>query len=476
MRIYKLPLVSALLLTACSPQSETPVGDRLSEAKSADGMYISWNEHIIDDPEIAGFALSGSDGLVMADLDGDGFEDIVSVHESDSEYDSSQYDPNYVPDSAGHVRIAFGSGDPKLWTNITLAEGADSPAPEDAAISDLNGDGHLDVIVAAELSHLIYLQNPGVNIRTEPWPRLIIPQTQGRGSYIRVFFGDFNLDGIPDVSAANKGSQRPGPNDFERKTPIHLFQAKGDPLSEESWHEIELGRYVVPQNAKPVDLDNDGDLDIIVGSRGEERMVFFENEDPSNLKFKEHLIHVEGIYMAGFNLEYEDLNRDGRLDIIGASDEYTGVVWIEQPENFNEEWLVHHIGDFGPDWMIGFGIADIDNDGDTDVISGSYSRGSRMGDEDVDRLDGLGRIGWFENPGDPSSVWIRHDITRRKRGMFDKLIPRDLDNDGDIDFLATRGNSDPYDGVIWLEQIRTKNPLPSFKAARSGESPEMPLP
>jgi hypothetical protein len=291
-----------------------------------------------------------------------------------------------------------------------------------------------------------------------------------------VFFGDFNLDGIPDVSAANKGSQRPGPNDFERKTPIHLFQAKGDPLNEESWHEIELGRYVVPQNAEPVDLDNDGDLDIIVGSRGEERMVFFENEDPSNLKFKEHSINVEGIYMAGFNLEYEDLNGDGRLDIIGASDEYTGVVWIEQPENFNEEWLVHHIGDFGPDWMIGFGIADIDNDGDTDVISGSYSRGSRMGDEDVDRLDGLGRIGWFENPGDPSSVWIRHDITRRKRGMFDKLIPRDLDNDGDIDFLATRGNSDPYDGVIWLEQIRTRNPLPTFKAARSGESPEMPLP
>ena len=31
-------------------------------------------------PEIAGFELTGSDGLVMADIDGGGHEDIVSVH------------------------------------------------------------------------------------------------------------------------------------------------------------------------------------------------------------------------------------------------------------------------------------------------------------------------------------------------------------------------------------------------------------
>ena len=159
------------LLWALPADAQTTVGDTLTTARAQDGTYISWREHIIDEPASAGFALSGSDGLVMADIDNDGHEDIVSVQESDSEYDSSVSDPDYVPDAEGHVRIAFGSADPNDWTNITLAEGADAPAPEDAAIADANGDGYLDVMVAAELSHLIYLQNAGAGARVETWPR-----------------------------------------------------------------------------------------------------------------------------------------------------------------------------------------------------------------------------------------------------------------------------------------------------------------
>jgi hypothetical protein len=126
--------------------------------------------------------------------------------------------------------------------------------------------------------------------------------------------------------------------------------------------------------------------------------------------------------------------------------------------------------------MTGFEIADINDDGLVDIIAGSYSRGPRMGDGDVNENDSLGRIGWFENPGEIESEWVQHDISRRKRGMFDRFIARDLDNDGDIDFVGTRGNSDPYDGVFWLEQVRTSSAVSAFQRAREVESPEMPLP
>lgn len=466
-----LPLACASILP-----NQVPVGDTLSNATSQDGQFISWQEHIIDDPEIAGFPLSGSDGLVVGDIDGDGLEDVISVHESDSEYDSSSFDPNFVPPPEGHVRIAFASNDADTWTNITIAEATDAPAPEDVAIADINQDGFLDVVVAAELSHLIYLENPGgISSRSQVWKRLILPMTEGTGSYIRVFLGDFNNDGVPEITAANKGAQRPGPQDYARSTPVSIFRLQGDPLLGSSWSEIVLGNYSIPQNAEPIDLDSDGDLDIIIGSRGESRLAWFENTGrDSKIEFTEHAIGINGPNMGGFNLSYADLNGDGRLDIIGAAG--NKMAWIEQPANFDDAWNSHPIGGFLPDSITGIEVADIDGDGDQDIISGSYSRGPRTGDGEVDINDSLGRIGWFENPDNADSPWKRHDISRRKRGMFDKFIAKDMDNDGDIDFVSTRGNSAPFDGVFWLEQIRSTKAVKAFMPARSKDSAEMPLP
>ena len=59
--------------------------------------------------------------------------------------------------------------------------------------------------------------------------------------------------------------------------------------------------------------------------------------------------------------------------------------------------------------------------------------------------------------------------------MFDKFVPLDMDGDGDVDFASTRGNSVPYDGVFWLEQVRTTAPVPAFTRARDTDSEEMRL-
>lgn len=491
-------LVAALLLgplTGWATDSAAPrsVADTPTRAMTASGEYIAWIEHVIDDEQVnGGVPVRGGDGIAVADLDRDGFVDIITAQED-----------------SNHVRVAYGSADPQSWTLRTLAEGALAGAVEDVAIADLNGDGWPDLIAACEEAHLLYLQNPGRNIRDSRWAHTIPDISRGRGSWLRVFAADVTGNGRPDLTAANKGAPdivRPG-IDVPENGATSLITLHGPPLDAGSWREQVLFREGIPNTALPFDVDGDGDPDVLAAMRVRQQLALIENLGPDGADGIRHRalpVTIQPAFSApadwkglanAFQADVADLNGDQRVDLIlnvtELSREYperrAGLGWLEQPETLDGPWRYHRIGNTLPDWVIGIHLADIDGDGDLDVVTGgysginilagSYSAASRdFDDPAVTASSSVGRIAWFENPGNPSSRWQRHDIARRVRGMYDMFVSRDMDGDGDLDIVAPRGNSGAFDGVFWLEQVRSREPRPALTPARTEESRHLPLP
>ena len=468
--------------------TDAAIAEQHTTARSKDGAYISWTEHLIDGQAVnGGVRLRGGDGLKMADMDNDGHIDIISVHED-----------------SDHLRIAFGGADVHDWTHVTVASGEPVDAIEDVAIGDFNNDGWADIVAACERGHVAYFQNPGQAVRTAPWRATIPTVTRARGSWLRVSASDVDGDGQLEIIAANKGGVdyvTAGAGDKNRGA-LSILEINGDPADPDAWTETPLWTSGVPNTAFPVDIEKDGDIDVLTGSRLAYEAVLLlqaEPDHPDTVQWRTQVVEIApGPDMpAGwrgatnvFHAASADLDCDGRTDLILTAVEQraegvaVSIGWLQQPRRLSGAWTYFPIGDAMPDVIAGFALADIDGDGDLDIMTGGYSglnvldggySGAARDHDDpaVTPSSSVGRIAWFENTGDPGSTWLRHDISRRVRGMFDEFVAHDMDGDGDVDFVGTRGNSAEHDGVFWLEQVRTTAPRRVFHPAKEQESRQM---
>lgn len=478
--------VGALASDEPSPPVSTVIG--LTEAKTADGKYyISWKEHRIDDSALAMVGMGGADGLAVADLDKDGHLDVVAVHE----------------DCANHVRVSFGTDDPDKWESFTLSEtskqnkNSDTAVggAEDVVIGDVNGDGRLDVVACGEGGALVYFQAPEHPRNKDDWKGVPIAKAGAEKSgWIRVDVGDLDGDGKLEVLAAHKR----GGTDFA------CFRREGEASDPANWKHLVIGNAQMPINVRAVDIDGDGDVDVFGGSRGESKLVLFENlgnDRKWEEKWKEHSVvsgkikfptpaslDIGGTKVkvssdwgcSGFMMDFADLDSDGRMEVLVDTKHGSPVFWMKVPKAFGAEWERFYIGHIAPDQATGVKWADINGDGRLDVITGGYSYTQRRSDPKSIAKPGApcGRLAWFEQGADPKEPWKRHDISRRAQGMYDMFFACDLNGDGATDFIATRGNSSPHDGTIWLEQVRTEAPIPVFTSAWLPEedSRQQPIP
>jgi hypothetical protein len=245
----------------------------------------------------------------------------------------------------------------------------------------------------------------------------------------------------------------------------------------------------------PMQLDGRHGLDLMVGSKSPEAMIGWLEAPPDARDVSAWRLHR--LYRAGWimSLIPVDLDHDGDLDVLG-SDRYgpnAGVLWLENPGpgSVGGPWREHRLGLDGQQVMF-IDVRDVNGDGQVDVAAAvkprkivilvqpkdrtgpwdphaiefpspgwGTAKAVRLVDLDLD--DRLDMVVTCEGAGGPRSgvFWMRyrdsilapdwdlHDIGGPEGAKYDLIEPIDLDDDGDLD-VVTCEESDNL-GVIWYE-------------------------
>jgi hypothetical protein len=314
-------------------------------------------------------------------------------------------------------------------------------APAHSQVIDFDGDGDNDIMVAVlgllfpsndKIGSVVILENDGKN----NFKIHVVAEKIARVSDVRA--GDLDGDGDTDLAVAQFGY-----DDGETRWMENLgkWEFKSHNLQHLSG----------PINVEIIDIDKDGDLDIIsLVSQEWEEIYAYINDGKGN--FETNLLFgssnedfgSSGIYMC-------DLDQDGDSDILytnGDAFDYIppqgrpwhGVQWLENKGSLKFEF--HRICNFTGAYNAR--PVDIDGDGDLDLFAVS-------GFNLWDKPESMSMI-WMENDG--KQQFTRHDITNNPTHLI-TLELGDFNNDGLIDMVSGGMHAyPPYDRMsriaLWI--------------------------
>ena len=191
-----------------------------------------------------------------------------------------------------------------------------------------------------------------------------------------------------------------------------------------------------------IDFDDDGDLDVLSGSGSEDRVVLFENDGSDPPVYTRRNLITTASSLSSFDVA--DIDADGDYDIIITSETDDAVTWYEQTPGMMPSdppvFIPHPVA--SADNPTRVRLIDLDHDGDLDVI---YTAPFE--------------IAWAESDGAPTPLFTERPITTTQFLTLD-IRAADLNNDGDLDLVAAGKNAGPMGSrLVWFESDGATPPV-----------------
>ncbi|WP_405571812.1 T9SS type A sorting domain-containing protein [Winogradskyella sp. Asnod2-B02-A] len=199
---------------------------------------------------------------------------------------------------------------------------------------------------------------------------------------------------------------------------------------------VDEGYYTpLASDAFSADIDNDGDLDLISASKSNNQIAWHENIDGAGT-FASHLNIISSNAQYATAVYAADIDGDGDIDVLSASSQDNKIAWYENINGiglFSDEKIIT----INASQALSVVASDIDGDGDMDVVSASSQDN---------------KIAWYENlngDGDFSSEQVISNIAFGANTVY----TTDIDGDGDIDILSSSNKYNFTDKLAWYENL-----------------------
>jgi FG-GAP-like repeat len=315
------------------------------------------------------------------------------------------------------------------------------------AIADLDRDGLPDVLVCDALRNLLTW------IRQSPKGTFTEQTIAGVAAPAHVEAIDVDGDGDLDLVVAALGFLFPNNN---RVGSVIVFENDGQQHFKSHYIADRIARVA---DARAADLDGDGDLDVTVAGFGYDDGETSWLENKGGWMFQQHVLQR----LSGpINALPVDLNGDKAPEIVALVSQEWEEIWAFVNNGrgaFTPRMLWGSTNpDFGSSWIT---IVDLDRDGDPDIL---YANGDAFEYAPANSRPWQG-VQWLENVG--GLKFTLHRMIDLQGATSPQAA--DLDGDGDLDVLLVTSNNDwdnpQAPSLLWLEndgkQSFTVHPLAS---------------